>query len=240
MSKAFVAFGPSHLAAIGLSFLLPLALGLFTRGAVRERIARTICLVFATLLIATWGAWYWLIASRGWVSAETLLPIQLCDWAGFAAIAALILRSERAYELGYFWSLSGTLQALLTPELFHDFPDLRFIVFFAFHGGVIASVLYLTFAYGMRPKPSSLPRVALWSLGYFVTALAANKLFGTNFGYLSAKPAKASLLDLMAQWPYYLIELVALGVIYILVLYAPFFVVDMLRARRAAAGRVRR
>ena len=239
MVKAFVAFGPSHLAAIALSFFLPLALAAFTRGGSRQEIVRAIRFIFAALLIATWGLWYWLIAAQGWASAETVLPMQLCDWAGFAAISALIFRRQSCYELAYFWSLSGTLQALLTPELFYDFPDLRFIVFFAFHGGVIASVLYLTLGCGMRPRPSSLRRVALWSIGYFTSALATNRLFHTNFGYLSAKPAKASLLDLMPPWPYYLVELVALGGMYILVLYAPFFVADTLRTRRISGDRAR-
>lgn len=227
-----MAFGPSHLAVIGLCFSLPLALAAFTQGAARERVARAIRTAFAASLIATWGLWYWLILLRGWASAGTMIPMQLCDWAGFAAIGALIFRGQLGYELAYFWSLSGTLQALLTPELFYDFPDLRFIVFFAFHGGVIASVLYLTLGCGMRPRPSSVPRVALWSLGYLISALATNRLFHTNFGYLSAKPATPSLLDLMAPWPYYLVELVALGAIYICVLYAPFFAADMLRTRR--------
>ena len=233
-------FGPSHLAVIALTVLVPLMLAAVTRGEARGSITRAVRLLFAAGLIATWGLWYWLVVSKGWISAETLLPLQLCDWAGFAAIAALVFANQRSYELAYFWSLSGTLQALLTPELFYDFPDLRFIVFFAFHGGVIASVLYLTTALQMRPRVSSLPRVAAWSFAYFFVAIVANALLHTNFGYLRAKPANASLLDLMAPWPYYVIELVGLGLSYLPLLYAPFFIADMLRRRRTAIAGARR
>src|ERR1700731_336130 len=116
MDNAFVQFGPSHVAAIALSVLLPLALAALSRG--RSRSARTICLFFAAGLIATWVLWYWLIAQRGWLSAATILPMQLCDWAVIASIVTLIHPNQRSYELAYFWTFAGTLQALVTPELY--------------------------------------------------------------------------------------------------------------------------
>lgn len=238
MSHAFVPFGRSHLVVIALTFLVPVALAVSTRGRRRIDVARAIRLGFAALLIATWVLWYWLIVSSGWLFARTLLPMQLCDWAGFAAIAALIAPRQQSFELAYFWSLSGTLQALITPELFYDFPDLRFIVFFAFHGGVIASVLYLALALRMRPVVSSLPRVGAWSLAYLFAALATNSILHTNFGYLRAKPASRSLLDLMPAWPWYIFELFGLGLIYLVILYAPFFVADIL-TKRASVRRAR-
>ena len=173
-------------------------------------------------------------AVRGWASAQTILPMDLCDWATIAAIATLLRPNQRSYELAYFWALSGTLQALVTPELYYDFPDLRFVVFFVFHGGTIAAVLFLTFARGMRPHPASLPRVLVWSLLYLATALAVNWLFGTNFGYLSGKPTKPSMLDMMGPWPIYIAELAGVGILYLFVLYAPFFTNDRLRPRGGA------
>jgi|SRR5579862_4170624 len=233
MERPFAAFGPSHLAVFALTLAVPLALAVIARRAQSERLARWIALAFAALLVATWAAWFRLIAERGWISPQTILPMDLCDWATIATIVALVSESRRAYELAYFWALSGTLQALVTPELYYDFPDLRFIVFFGFHGGTIAAVLFLTLARGQRPRLSSLPRIITWSLVYLVSALAVNRLFHTNFGYLSAKPATPSLLDLMGPWPIYIAELAALGIFYVLALYAPFFVADLLRRRRA-------
>ncbi|HEY6578076.1 MAG TPA: TIGR02206 family membrane protein [Rhizomicrobium sp.] len=237
MDKPFVPFGPDHLVAIALAFVVPLALGIFVRASRNRSLARAMSLVLAAELIGTWVLWYWLIAARGWLSPATLLPMQLCDWATITALIALFGRGQRSFELAYFWAFSGTLQALLTPDLFYAFPDLRFIVFFAFHDGAIAAVVYLMAAYGMRPVPASLPRVVGWSLFYFVCALAANALLHTNFGFLSAKPAKASLLDLMGPWPIYVFEIVGLGFVFVLLLYAPFYIADL--SRRGAARRPR-
>jgi hypothetical integral membrane protein (TIGR02206 family) len=233
MERPFTAFGPSHAIVIVLALAVPVALASLVRRSSSEKLPRTMSLTFVAALITTWAIWYWIIAQRGWISAQTVLPMNLCDWATIATVATLLRPSQRTYELAYFWALSGTLQALVTPELFYDFPDLRFVIFFLFHGGTIAAVLFLTLARGMRPYPSSLPRVVAWSLLYLACAITVNRLFGTNFGYLSAKPAKPSLLDLMGPWPAYDFELVGLGILYVLLLYAPFFVADRLRPRRA-------
>lgn len=229
MSRAFVPFGPDHLAAIALAFLVPLALGWIARRRGEPRLARAFRFLLAAELIATWIVWYWLIWSRGWTALSTVLPMQLCDWAAFAAIAALVWPSQQSFELTYFWAFSGTLQALLTPDLFYGFPDLRFVVFFAFHDGAIAAAVYLMVARGMRPVPSSLPRVLAWSLFYFVAALAVNRVFHTNFGFLSQKPAKASLFDYLGPWPIYDFAAVGLGFGFLAFLYLPFWIFDRLR-----------
>ena len=232
MAAPFVRFGTPHLAVIALAFALPLGLTALVHRTRRTALERTISLAFAAELIATWALWYWLIVSQGWVSAATVLPMNLCDWAAIAALVTLVRPNQWSYELAWFWSLSGTLQALLTPDLAYDFPDLRFVVFFAFHGGVIASVLYLTLGLGMRPWSRSIPRVIAWSLAYLLSALAINSLFHTNFGYLSAKPATPSLLDYLGPWPVYVLALVGLGLLYIFLLYSPFLLADMAARRR--------
>jgi hypothetical integral membrane protein (TIGR02206 family) len=229
MDKTFVWFGPAHIAAIALSVCAPLGLAAFGRG--NPRLTRAIRLVLAGELIATWILWYWMIVARGWVSTHTLLPMDLCSWASIAAIVTLLRPGQRSFELAYFWALTGTLQALITPELFYDFPDPRFIVFFAFHGGAIASVLFLVLGAGMRPYPASIPRVLAASLVYLVVTLATNRIFHTNFGYLSGKPAKPSLLDLMGPWPIYIVEVAALGVVLVLMLYSPFYIADTMKNR---------
>ncbi|HTO39708.1 MAG TPA: hypothetical protein VL026_01930, partial [Rhizomicrobium sp.] len=101
--------------------------------------------------------------------------------------------------------------------------------------GIIASVLYLTFATGLRPWPSSLPRVMAWSVVYLGLAMSVNAFFGTNFGYLSAKPPGPSLLDVLAPWPWYIGQLALIGLCSLLLYYAPFFLADRLRKQKKIA-----
>lgn len=227
MPHPFVLFGPDHLIALGMTAVMPLLLAAMTRRSMKA--VRNTRHAFAAWLAGSWLLWLWMIFHFGWASLQTLLPMNLCDWATIAAISASLWPRQRSYELAYFWSLAGTLQAALTPDLAYGFPDLRFIVFFAFHGGVIATALYLTFAARLRPYPDSIPRVIIWSLAYVAAASITNGIFKTNFGFLSAKPVEPSLMDLLAPWPWYIGELALIGVVSIFVYYAPFFVLDKLK-----------
>jgi hypothetical integral membrane protein (TIGR02206 family) len=231
MAPHFVMFGPAHLAAIAIAFAAPVVLALLVRVFDHERFANILRWAFAAELIATYALWYWLLYARGWMHVGNILPMHLCDWAAIVTIVTLLRPNQRTYELAYFWALTGTLQATLTPELAYDFPDPRFLVFFGFHCGVIAAVLFLTLGLRMRPTASSIPRVFLWSMVYLAAAGTVDWWFGVNFGFLRAKSVNPSALDLLAPWPWYVAELVPIGMALVLVLYAPFFVADRLRRR---------
>ena len=182
---------------------------------------------------ANWFAWMFLLYEKGWLGIGNELPLNLCDWATAMTVITLLYPNQRTYELAYFWALAGTLQGMLTPDVKFDFPDIEFLLFFVFHGGIIASVLYLTFGLGWRPVPASLPRVIAWSVFYAAVAACVDWLAGTNYGFLRAKPPFATVFDFMPGWPLYIPVLVALGLLSTAIYYAPFFVWDWLRTRRA-------
>ncbi|HSZ74837.1 MAG TPA: TIGR02206 family membrane protein [Rhizomicrobium sp.] len=227
MLHPFVLFGPSHLAVIAFAIAVPLLLSVPARKY--ETFARVVRWVFAALIIGAWIAWYVLFASRGWLGASNEWPMNLCDWAAIATIIALVTQNRRAYELSYFWGLCGTAEALVTPDVNFDFPDAQFIVFFLGHAAIIASVLFLTFGVRMRPGLKSIPRVALWSLVYLAAAAFVDWKLGTNYGFLRGKPHQATLLAVLSPWPWYIAELVPIGILSALVCYAPFFVADNFR-----------
>jgi hypothetical integral membrane protein (TIGR02206 family) len=223
----FVLFGPSHLAVMALALAVPLVLALPARES--ETLARAIRWVLAALLIGAWIAWYAVFASRGWLNAGNAWPMNLCDWAAIAVIVTLICPNQLGYKLSYFWGLCGTAEALVTPDVNFDFPDAQFIVFFLGHAAIIAAVLFLTFGARMRPTLRSIPRVMAWSLAYLAAAAAIDWALGTNYGFLRAKPHQATLLAALGPWPWYIAELVPIGIASALFIYAPFFIADKIR-----------
>jgi hypothetical integral membrane protein (TIGR02206 family) len=231
MDSHFVLFGTAHLSAIALAFAVPVVLAILVRRSGSAALADALRWLFAAELIATYALWYWLLIARGWAGVGNVLPMHLCDWAAIACIVTLIRPNQRTYELAYFWALSATLQATLTPELALGWPDLRFVVFFAFHCGVIAAVLYMTLGMRMRPVPASIPRVIAWTLFYGAAAGTVDWLFKVNFGFLRAKSTDPSVLDLLSPWPWYIAELVPIALVFILILYSPFFIADRVRRR---------
>lgn len=185
------------------------------------------------VLLGVWVSWYVLAERRGWLTIGDALPMNLCDWATVATLVTLAHPNQKSYELAYFWSLGGTLQGMITPDTPYDFPEVRFIIFFVYHGGIIAAVLYLTFGLRLRPWPRSLPRVVVWSFVYLAATTLTDYLLGTNYGFLRAKPVQASLYDLMPPWPAYIGVVIVLGFVSVAIYYAPWFIADRIRASKA-------
>jgi len=230
LPSAFVLFGSPHVAALALILAAPPLLATLARTS--PRLDMPIRWALAALLAGGWLTWFALFAARGWLTVHNALPLNLCDWAAMALIVALLSRSQRAYELGYFWGLGGTVQGLVTPDIAHGFPDPQFFFFFLNHGGIIVALLYLTWGTGLRPHLRALPRVAAATIFYACVAGAVNFMVGTNYAFLRAKPLNPSILDFLAPWPWYIPQLVVIGLLSMLVYYAPFLIRDIYRARR--------
>jgi hypothetical integral membrane protein (TIGR02206 family) len=215
----FVPFGVAHVGALASVALLALLLVRLVRRrprvapAVRWALAAGILLLVAFELAAG--------ASEGWLSWTAVLPLELCDAAMVLAVATLVAPRRAAAEVVYFWAGSGTLLAMLTPELPWGFPRWEFVVFFGLHGLVLVAALVLVFGLGFRPRPGAPWRVfgitAAWAAFVGVVDLA----LGTNYMYLLRKPAVATPLDWMGPWPVYIGVAAAVALVLFYVLSLP-------------------
>src|SRR5579884_1046892 len=148
---AFQLFGHAHCVILAITLGVPLAMGLVARFSCDEKTPHRFALALAALGICSKMFTYFYAMHIGELNWRQSLPMHLCDWAGFTAMLALILRRAIFYELSFFWGLAGTLQAILTPDLAQDFPDPRAFTFFINHGIIIAAVIFLTVGARMRP-----------------------------------------------------------------------------------------
>jgi hypothetical integral membrane protein (TIGR02206 family) len=232
MLTPFVFLGPSHLTAIALTFAAPAVLAMLVRR--RQSRDEAIRLGLAGVIALNWALWMGLLWAKGWLNIGNTIPLNLCDWATVATFIALVRPGQKSFEVAYFWALCGTLQALITPDCKYEFPDAQFTLFFIYHGGIIAAVLYLVFGRGMRPFPSSFPRVIGWTALYAAAAGLADYWLGTDYGFLRAKPTDhMTFLDALSPWPWYLPELTLAALAFMALVYAPFFVRDRLAVRTA-------
>jgi hypothetical integral membrane protein (TIGR02206 family) len=192
----------AHLGALGSIAILALSLVALVRARHRFELAMRLCLAAAILLFVAFESS--IAAHEGWTSWKTVLPLELCDAALVLAVLTLLRPRPRPAELVYFWAGSGTVLAMLTPDLQWDFPRWEFLVFFGLHGLVLGAALLLVFGLGFRPRPGAAARAfattALWAAFVGLVNLA----LGTNFMYLRHKPSGATPLDLMGPWPAYI------------------------------------
>jgi hypothetical integral membrane protein (TIGR02206 family) len=153
-------------------------------------------------------------AARGEWSVGVNLPLHLTDAVTLTSVAALWRPdSARLVELVYFWALTASLQAVLTPDLGQTFPDPLFFTYFATHSGAVAAACLLVFGARRVPGPGAVWRVYAITLAFAVLAAIGTVLTGANYMYLRRKPAHASLLDVMGPWPVYILAGAALGLL---------------------------
>jgi hypothetical integral membrane protein (TIGR02206 family) len=202
--RQFTAYGLSHwfvLAVFALGAVLVVWLG-------RRRIP-LFSRVFAVLVLALQLA----IQSYSMTefSIEHGLPLQLSDLAGYATAYALWSRKHWAFSLTYYWGFTLSIQALVSPALRgDDFPSIGFLAFWLIHLFAVWAALYLTVGLGMRPTWRSYRFAVLVTLCWAGTAFVFNSVADTNYGFLNAKPAVRSLLDVLGPWPWYLLAVFAL------------------------------
>jgi len=208
-----------------------LAVSLVALVRARPTLGRPVRLALAAGIVVLVVFEFSVGAREGWLGWTAVLPLELCDAALVLAVVTLVVPRRATAEVVYFWAVSGTLLAMLTPELAWSFPRWEFIVFFGLHGLVFASALMLVFGLGLRPRPGAPFRVwgitAAWAALVGVVDLA----FGTNYMYLRRKPLAATPLDWMGPWPVYIVVGAAVALGLFLVLGLPFR-----RERPAARG----
>lgn len=201
-------------AAVGLSLLLR-----------RDRAAAWILPARRAGAVALVGSYvvFWLVdLVSGRITARGDLPLDLSDIVVPVAGIALWSGHRLAFELTYFWGLTASVQALLTPSLGAGFPDYRWWWFALAHGGVVVAAVSLAWGLGFTPARGAVWRVTAISLGVAVVVGIADVVLDANYMFLRRPPSEASLLDLFGPWPLYLVGAAAIAIALFWLLDQPF------------------
>jgi hypothetical integral membrane protein (TIGR02206 family) len=189
--------------------------------------ARRWPLVVSRGLAVVIGATYavehaWFIARGAW-SLDFNLPLHLTDVVTVVAVLALWTARPLLVELTWFWGLTASLQAVLTPDLGSaDFPELLYWTFFITHSGAVVAAFVLVVGRRIVPRPGAVKRVFAATVVVAAAAGAANLASGGNYMWLREKPEAGSLLDFMGPWPWYILSAAALALLLFTLLEMPF------------------
>jgi hypothetical integral membrane protein (TIGR02206 family) len=219
-----------HVAALAVTAALGAALPIVAR-AQPGALTRLFASLFGAVLLAWFVAYHVVVLIQGDYELDFDLPLHLTDAVTLVAALALMTRRPLLFELTWFWGLTASLQAILTPYLGADdrFPSFFYWHYFVTHGGVVVAAVFLAFGLGLTARPGAVLRVFLATAAWAGVAALSDALTGGNYMFLREKPQAATLLDYMGPWPWYIftVALVALALFELLDL--PF------RHRRAAA-----
>ncbi len=223
MHERFAHWSALHLVILALTLFVPLALVYLARRYRATPWPQRIAAVSGTILLLNYVAYVVYRITAGFWQARYDLPMELCNWATFATGLALLTRNRFLAELAYFWVMAGSINGVISPDLSVSFPHIYFFIFFIAHSGLVCGAIYLVGGLQLYPRPGAVWRAFLFSQVYLATAFAINYVLGGNYGYTMAKPGSASLFDHLGPWPWYLLSLEALALVFYTFLYLPFW-----------------
>lgn len=201
-TQEFFLFSPAHLAPI---ILMVAVIFLIRRNTARLRGWKhetAIRYVLAFALICSEMGYYWRLVGMPELGANPVdhLPIAVCGWAAIFCSYMVIGKCQLLFDISYFWLLSGSLFALLTPTpLTYCGPTrFRYYQFWTEHTLGYVAIFYMIFVHGMRPNFRSMIRsyvslLVLTAFAYWVNQL----LPGANYLYMARPEAAPSVLDIL-------------------------------------------
>jgi hypothetical integral membrane protein (TIGR02206 family) len=168
-------------------------------GCAREERLRTVaaCMIFVWMGMET--VYYF---ARGWDPAVSL-PLHFCDIGAWLAPVMLITRARLLRAILYYWTITFTIQAYITPTLVEGPNQWRFYLFWMSHTWIIASGVYDLVVLRFRPTWNDFVRATLATvLLVLMLIFAVNIPFGLNYGFLGqSKPDRPTIIDALGPWP---------------------------------------
>ena len=147
-------------------------------------------------------SYYWRLAACPWLSngPSEHLPIGVCAWSVIFCSFMLIGKSQRLFDIVYFWILGCSVFALLTPTplTFCGPTRFRYYQFWLEHTLTYIAVFYMIFIHHMRPVFRSFVRSSAALTAMVIFAAWVNSMIpGANYLYMARPESAPSILDIL-------------------------------------------
>lgn len=217
----FGIFTASHYVILAIFFLVAISIFLNRSKLNDEKWRRAEIGIAISLILIEVTYHVWMLVNGNW-DVSHAIPLELCSISLILTVILLFTRKKLIFEILLFTALLGASQAILTPSLNYDFPHFRFFHFFYTHMMVVWVSLYFTWAKGYRPTIWSVLKLFVFLNILLPVIMFINKLVDGNYLFLSHKPDRASLLDVLGPYPWYILSMEGLLIILSLLVWLIF------------------
>lgn len=198
----FALFTPAHFAPILLMIAAIALIRRFRREIRASRHEETLRYVLAFALVICDMSYYWRLVGMPSLQPGPVenLPIGVCGWAVIFCSYMLVGKKQLLFDISYFWLLSGSLFALLTPTplTYTGVTRFRYYQFWLEHTLGYVAIFYMIFVHGMRPTVRSAVRSYIALILMALLAYAVNQMIpGANYLYMARPEAAPSVLDIL-------------------------------------------
>ena len=198
----FSLFTPAHFAPVLLLIAAIMLIRHFRVQIRRSRHEETMRYILAFMLIISDMSYYWRLVGMPSLHPGPVenLPIGVCGWAVIFCSYMLIGKKQFLFDISYFWLLSGSLFALITPTplTYTGITRFRYYQFWMEHTLGYVAIFYMIFVHGMRPTIRSAVRSYVALVAMAVIAYGVNRMIpGANYLYMARPEAAPSVLDIL-------------------------------------------
>lgn len=156
---------------------------------------------------------------EGTFSIANDLPFHLCNFLPFFLIFVFFTLSRNLWAILFFWIILGCSQANFTPTVQTSLFHWDAIRYWAVHMLLVTLILYPIINWKWKLK-----HIDIWKsfLGLNILALliyGVNLLTEGNYMYLIAKPPGKTLFSAFPEWPYYILVIQGILIIWSYLLY---------------------
>lgn len=238
----FSLFTVAHLAPILLMLVVIYAIYRNREKLRKVKKEETIRYVLAFALIISEMAYYWRLVGVTSLPTSPVdnLPFAVCGWAAIFCSYMVIGKNQTLFDISYFWLLSGSVFALLTPTpLTYTGPTrFRYYQFWAEHTLGYIAIFYMIFVHNMRPTIKSAVKSYVALAIFAIIAYWVNSMIpGANYLFLARPESAPSVLDILPP-NFFLRTLIMAAVItamYVLA-YLPWYLKDKNKKSRQTAS----
>ena len=160
---------------------------------------------------------------EGTFTIQEELPFHLCRILAYILPFVIYYKNRKWFGITYFFTMVGTLQALLTPDLPQAAPHYSYASYWVLHGVLIYLPIYCIVVYDFTIKKKDFINAVIVGNIYLILTLIINFTIGANYFYTSHKPLSASLLDFLGPWPWYIFTVELLTIFLFVLAWIPFW-----------------
>ena len=235
----FAIFTPAHFAPIMLLLVVLFLLYRYREPLRNSKYETNIRYILGFMLIICDMSYYWRLVGSPWLHPGPVenLPIGVCGWAVILSSYMLVGKKQTLFDIVYFWLLSGSLFALLTPTVltFTGPTRYRYYQFWLEHTLGYVAIFYMIFVHGMRPTVKSAVKSLIALIIMALIAYSVNVMIpGANYLYLARPESAPSVLDILP--PNFALRttiIVAVILLMYVLAYLPWYLKDKKAAQSA-------
>lgn len=160
----------------------------------------------------------------GTFSIQEELPLHLCRTLGLMFPFIMYWKSKKWFGITYFFTIVGTLQALLTPDLPLSFPHHSYWTYWLLHTVLVFLPIYAIVVYKFRIGKRDFINAIIAGNVYLLITGVVNAFIGSNYFFTSHKPPFPTLLDMLGPWPWYIFAVEMFSIVMFVIVAIPFWV----------------